>query len=98
MLLKCSFSFNLRDRYVLGGVHLTNLAFLPNALLKEITATEYKRSITSFYNNHFALAEKAQQKLVLGSCIAGKARQKLDQSSSVNAFESLLGDSGVTLG
>ena len=63
MLLKCSFSFNLRDRYVLGGVHLTNLAFLPNALLKEITATEYKRSITSFYNNHFALADLEEQQV-----------------------------------
>ena len=36
---------------------MTNLAFLPNALLKEITATEYKRKITSFYNNHFTLAD-----------------------------------------
>ena len=56
--------FNLRDRYVLGGIHLTNLAFLPNALLKEITATEYKRSITSFYNNHFALADLEEQQVV----------------------------------
>ena len=64
VLLKCSFSFNLRDRYVLGGIHLTNLAFLPNALLKEITATEYKRSITSFYNNHFALADLEEQQVV----------------------------------
>ena len=55
---------NLRDRYVLGGIHLTNLAFLPNALLKEITATEYKRSITSFYNNHFALADLEEQQVV----------------------------------
>ena len=54
---------NLRDRYVLGGIHLTNLAFLPNALLKEITATEYKRSITSFYNNHFALADLEEQQV-----------------------------------
>ena len=61
--LKCSF-LNLRDRYVLGGIHLTNLAFLPNALLKEITATEYKRSITSFYNNHFALADLEEQQVV----------------------------------
>ena len=60
--LKRSFS-NLRDRYVLGGIHLTNLAFLPNALLKEITATEYKRSITSFYNNHFALADLEEQQV-----------------------------------
>ena len=61
--LKCPL-FNLRDRYVLGGIHLTNLAFLPNALLKEITATEYKRSITSFYNNHFALADLEEQQVV----------------------------------
>ena len=63
MLLKCSFFLNLRDRYVLGGIHLTNLAFLPNALLKEITATEYKRSITSFFNNHFALADLEEQQV-----------------------------------
>ena len=56
--------FDVRDRYVLGGIHLTNLAFLPNALLKEITATEYKRSITSFYNNHFALADLEEQQVV----------------------------------
>ena len=61
--LKCPL-LNLRDRYVLGGIHLTNLAFLPNALLKEITATEYKRSITSFYNNHFALADLEEQQVV----------------------------------
>jgi len=54
-----------RDRYVLGGIHLTNLAFLPNALLKEITATEYKRSITSFYNNHFALADLEEQQMMV---------------------------------
>jgi len=54
-----------RDHYVLGGVHLTNLAFLPNALLKEITATEYKRKITSFYNNHFTLADLDEHQMMV---------------------------------
>ena len=57
--------FTFRDHYVLGGVHLTNLAFLPNALLKEITATEYKRKITSFYNNHFTLADLDEHQVEL---------------------------------
>ena len=52
-----------RDHYVLGGMHMTNLAFLPNALLKEITATEYRRSITSFYNNHFTLKDLDEQQV-----------------------------------
>ena len=44
-------------------MHMTNLAFLPNALLKEITATEYRRSITSFYNNHFTLKDLDEQQV-----------------------------------
>ena len=44
---------------------MTNLAFLPNAFLKEITATEYKRKITSFYNNHFTLADLDEHQVEL---------------------------------
>ena len=29
-----------RDRYVAGGLHMTNTAFIPTSMLKEITATE----------------------------------------------------------
>ena len=34
------------------------------ALLLEITATEYRRSITSFYNNHFTLEDLDEQQVV----------------------------------
>ena len=29
-----------RDRYVMGGMHMTHAAYLPNLILKTITATE----------------------------------------------------------
>ena len=35
-----------------------------NVLLLEITATEYRRSITSFYNNHFTLEDLNEQQVV----------------------------------
>jgi len=54
-----------RDHYVLGGIHMTNLAYLPNSLLKEITATEYRRSITSFYNNHFTIEDLNEQQMMV---------------------------------
>ena len=47
-----------RPRYILGGIHMTNPAFLPNALLKEITGTEYNQSkIPSFFNANHNLTE-----------------------------------------
>ena len=38
-----------RDKYVMGGMHMTNPAFLPLAILKEITASEGDRKIDNFY-------------------------------------------------
>ena len=44
-----------------------------NVVLKEITATEYRRSITSFYNNHFTLEDLDEQQVVnLNSSYWGK--------------------------
>ena len=34
---------------------MTNAGFLPNAILKEITGTEYKRNIDDFFNDKFTL-------------------------------------------
>ena len=51
----------LITRYVLGGVHMTNIAFLPNALLKEVTGTEYHKKIPSFFNDNHDLAELDRQ-------------------------------------
>ena len=43
----------VRDKYVMGGMHMTNPAYLPLAILKEITAseTEADRRIGNFYRN-----------------------------------------------
>ena len=40
-----------RDKYMMGGMHMSNPAFLPLAILKEITAseTDKTRNINSFY-------------------------------------------------
>ena len=43
-----------RDKYVEGGIHMTNSAFFPIAVLKEITGTEYTRNISGFFNTIFA--------------------------------------------
>ena len=51
----------LITRYVLGGVHMTNIAFLPNALLKEVTGTEYHHKIPSFFNDNHDLKELDRQ-------------------------------------
>jgi hypothetical protein len=42
-----------RDKYVEGGIHMTNSAFFPIAVLKDITGTEYKRNISGFFNRIF---------------------------------------------
>ena len=51
----------LTIRYVLGGLHMTNIAFLPNALLKEVTGTEYHYKIPSFFNDNHDLEELNRQ-------------------------------------
>ena len=42
-----------RDKYVEGGIHMTNSAFFPIAVLKEIDGTEYRRNISGFFNDIF---------------------------------------------
>ena len=60
VLLALLISFH--PRYILGGIHMTNPAFLPNALLKEITATEYARTkIPAFFNDNHNLTELDRQ-------------------------------------
>ena len=51
----------LITRYVLGGVHMTNIVFLPNALLKEVTGTEYHHKIFSFFKVNHDLKELDRQ-------------------------------------
>ena len=55
-----------RDKYVEGGIHMTNSAFFPIAVLKEITGTEYKRNISGFFNNIFHDVDdlNIQQKMI----------------------------------
>ena len=40
---------------------MTNIAFLPNALLKEVTGTSYHHKIPSFFNNNHDLEELDRQ-------------------------------------
>ena len=40
-----------RDKYVAGGLHMTHTAYLPNAILKRITATERFDKINNFYED-----------------------------------------------
>ena len=58
-----------RTRSVVGGVHLTHLAFLPAALLKSITATEREKSrqtnfFTDFYQGVTITDLNSQQDLL----------------------------------
>ena len=48
-----------------GGVHLSNPSFLPNALLKELTATTNTLNLTKFFNlNHNMEQLDKQQELL----------------------------------
>ena len=40
-----------RDKYVAGGLHMTHTAYLPNAILKRITATERFEKIGNFFED-----------------------------------------------
>ena len=44
-----------RDKYVQGGIHMTNPAFLPTAILKELSATE-DNFYTGFLNTAYLLS------------------------------------------
>mmetsp|Transcript_10582 Transcript_10582/g.65100 ORF Transcript_10582/g.65100 Transcript_10582/m.65100 type:complete len:488 (-) Transcript_10582:1068-2531(-) len=48
-----------KGRYVQGGLHMTNIGFLPHALLKELTGTEYKGEV--LLDNHtLEMLDRAQ--------------------------------------
>ena len=71
-------------RYVLGGVHLTNPSFLPNALLKEVSGTEYSSKIPGFFNRNHDLAElDRQQARIFGLENKPFWRSRVSPSSSV---------------
>ena len=42
------FTYDFEERHVIGGFHMTNTAFLPTSLLKELSNTE-----DDFYNGHW---------------------------------------------
>ena len=46
-----------RDRYVAGGLHMTNTAFIPTAMLKEITATETRGLLEYNFINTLTLED-----------------------------------------
>ena len=72
-------------RYVLGGVHMTNPSFLPNALLKEITGTEYSRKIPGFFNNNHNLTElDRQQARIFALENKSSWLKRIDPASSVS--------------
>ena len=52
-----------RDKYVLGGVHLTNPAFLPWAILKEITGTENGHALKNIHQDGLTLEELNRQQV-----------------------------------
>ena len=68
----------------MGGAHLTNPAFLPNALLKELTGTEYRRKIPRFFNDNHKLAELDRQQMrIFGLENKLSWRKRVDPASSV---------------
>ena len=71
-------------RYILGGIHMTNPAFLPNSLLKEITGTEYNRTkIPSFFNDNHNLTElERQQARIFGLANKPNWLKRIDPVSS----------------
>ena len=78
-------------RYILGGIHMTNPAFLPNALLKEITGTEYTTKIPSFFNDNHNLTELDRQQARIFE-LANKPSwlKRIDPVSSVTDIVSKL--------
>ena len=51
--------------FLQGGVHLSNPSFLPNALLKELTATTNTLNLTKFFNLNHKLEELDRQQELL---------------------------------
>ena len=52
-----------RDKYVLGGMHLTNPAFLPWAILKEITGTENGHALKNIHQDGLTLEDLNRQQV-----------------------------------
>ena len=63
---------------------MTNPAFLPNALLKEITGTEYRNKIDGFFNHNHNLTELDELQTQIFN-LTNKARwlRRVDPASSV---------------
>jgi len=56
-----------RNKYVLGGMHLTNPAFLPSAILKEISGTENGHALKNIHQDGLTLEELNKQQSMLYS-------------------------------
>eukprot|EP00963_Diacronema_lutheri_P010368 scaffold1033_cov454-Pavlova_lutheri.AAC.3 len=69
-------------KYVQGGLHMTNIGFLPHALLKDLTGTEYKGEI--LLDNHtLHMLDRAQLD------ISGLTNKELlsERTSSLNTLD-----------
>ena len=73
-----------RNKYVSGGIHLTNPALLPLAILKEVTATERFKTIHSLKLPGLTLEDlDYQQKRIYDLSDQPEWEQKTDPLSSV---------------
>ena len=81
-----------RAIYVLGGTHLTNPSFLPNALLKEMTATEYNANTSQgFFNkNHNLYNLDEQQEYIYSLANRPQRLSRTDPASSVEDVPTVL--------
>jgi hypothetical protein len=77
---QCKTTSSKRSNYV----HLTNSSFLPNALLKELTATEYGQKVGGFFNLNHTLADlDIQQNIIHSLSNRPEWVQRTDPASSV---------------
>lgn len=60
-----------QKHFLLGGIHLTNYCYRPNALMKELTATEYHRKITYKKWDEEKYLYKCQYKRIRSKKITG---------------------------
>ena len=80
------------ESYVLGGTHLTNPSFLPNALLKEMTGTEYNANTShGFFNKNHKLSDLDEQQEYIHS-LANRPQwlARTDPASSVEDVPTVL--------
>ena len=77
-----------RDRYVLGGMHMTMTSFLPNAIMKEITATEYTANITELHLDNFTLDDlNTQQEMIYKMALKPGLKLRVDTMEAVADVE-----------